>query len=237
MEHELRTPLTSMIGYAEAIGDEAAGKAEGMVTDFAHSIAQSGRRLVDTLDGVMTLAKLEAGEMELGSDAVAPETLLRQVADEMRPRAKEAEVALEVGSCDPAIRVRASTEGLEIVLRHLVANAIKFTEAGGTVWVRVRAEDTAVMMEVEDTGIGMAPDAVPTLFEPFRQASEGLQREYEGAGVGLAVVQRAVDRMGGSVQVETAPGEGTCFAVQLPRVDPAASPAESAPVLAGSVER
>jgi signal transduction histidine kinase len=227
MGHELRTPLASMIGYAEAIDDESPSCAEGLVTDFAQSIAQSGRRLVDTLDGVMTLAKLEAGEMELGSDSVAPGGTLQQVADELKARAHEAAVDLEVVLCDPAIRVQASAEGMEIVLRHLVTNAIKFTEAGGTVWMRVRTEDDAAVIEVEDTGIGIKPDVVPTLFEPFRQASEGLRREYEGTGVGLAVVQRAVDQMGGSIQVETAPGEGACFAVRLPRAGQAV-PVEAA---------
>jgi signal transduction histidine kinase len=175
----------------------------------------------------MTLAKLEAGEMELGSDSVAPGGTLQQVADELKARAHEAAVDLEVVLCDPAIRVQASAEGMEIVLRHLVTNAIKFTEAGGTVWMRVRTEDDAAVIEVEDTGIGIKPDVVPTLFEPFRQASEGLRREYEGTGVGLAVVQRAVDQMGGSIQVETAPGEGACFAVRLPRAGQAV-PVEAA---------
>jgi signal transduction histidine kinase len=90
---------------------------------------------------------------------------------------------------------------------------------------------------VEDTGIGMKPDAVPTLFQPFRQASEGLQREYEGAGVGLAVVKRAVDQMGGSIQVKTALGAGACFAVHLPRAAPLpASSTETAPALTDPAE-
>jgi len=122
------------------------------------------------------------------------------------------------------------------VLRHLVVNAIKFNEASGTVWLRVCTEDGTAVLEVEDTGIGMEPDAVPALFEPFRQASEGLQREYEGAGVGLAVVQHAVDQMGGTIHVDTTPGEGTRVAVRLPQVDPAASSAETTPALAGSAE-
>lgn len=237
MGHELRTPLTSMIGFAETIADEASGGADGLVVDFARSIAQSGQRLLDTLNGVLTLAKLEAGEMELAPEPVDPVEVLQEVADELQPRAEAADVALAVTPGDSAIRVQASAEGMQIVLRHLVSNAIKFTEAGGTVRLRVRTDDATAVLEVEDTGIGMEPDAVPTLFEPFRQASEGLQRDYEGAGVGLAVVQRAVNQMGGSMQVETVLGEGTCVAVHLSRADAAASSTETASALANAAER
>jgi signal transduction histidine kinase len=237
MGHELRTPLTAMIGYAETIADEASGRTGRLVPDFAQSIAQGGRRLLSTLDGVLTLAKLEAGEMELASDPVDPAAVLQQVADEMRPQAQEQAVTLEVEPDDAGIRVSASVEGMQIVLRQLVSNAIKFTEAGGTVRLRVRSAHEEGVLEVEDTGIGMKPDAVPTLFQPFRQASEGLQREYEGAGVGLAVVQRAVDQMGGSIQVKTALGAGACFAVHLPRAAPLpASSTETAPALTDPAE-
>jgi signal transduction histidine kinase len=237
MGHELRTPLTAMIGYAETIADEASGRTGRLVPDFAQSIAQGGRRLLSTLDGVLTLAKLEAGEMELAPDPVDPAAVLQQVADEMRPQAQEQAVTLEVEPDDAGIRVSASVEGMQIVLRQLVSNAIKFTEAGGTVRLRVRSAHEEGVLEVEDTGIGMKPDAVPTLFQPFRQASEGLQREYEGAGVGLAVVQRAVDQMGGSIQVKTALGAGACFAVHLPRAAPLpASSTETAPALTDPAE-
>ncbi len=224
MGHELRTPLTSMIGFAETIADEAAGPTSGLVADFAQSIAESGERLVNTLDGLLTLSKLEAGEMELPLEAVDARVALQQVADEVRARAAEAEVALTVEPAPEPIRVRASAEGIQIVLRNLVSNAIKYTEAGGTVTLRTRvadADDDSVVLEVEDTGIGMDPEMVPTLFEPFRQASEGLRREYEGTGVGLAVVQRVIDQIGGAVTVETERGVGSCFAVRLPRAAPA----------------
>ena len=224
MGHELRTPLTSMIGFAETIADEAAGPTAGLVADFAQSIAESGERLVNTLDGLLTLSKLEAGEMELPLEAVDAQVALQQVADEMRARAAEAEVALTVEPAPEPIRVRASAEAIQIVLRNLVSNAIKYTEAGGTVTLRTRvadADDDSVVLEVEDTGIGMDPEMVPTLFEPFRQASEGLRREYEGTGVGLAVVQRVIDQIGGAVTVETERGVGSCFAVRLPRAAPA----------------
>jgi signal transduction histidine kinase len=107
--------------------------------------------------------------------------------------------------------------GLHDVLRQLLDNAVTFTEAGGTVAVRLRKAGDEVVLGVADTGIGMDPGRVPALFEPFRQASTGLNRSHEGCGLGLAIVQGWVEAMGGLVGVETAQGEGTTVTVPLPR--------------------
>jgi signal transduction histidine kinase len=102
------------------------------------------------------------------------------------------------------------------VHHNLLSNAVKFTEAGGSVTTRVYAESDSVALEVEDTGIGIAPDRLPELFEPFKQASDGPEHSQEGSGLGLAVTKRLVDRMNGDINVDTARGDGTCFKVSLP---------------------
>ena len=107
-----------------------------------------------------------------------------------------------------------------------MSNALKYTEAGGTVSVRTRADDDCAVLEVEDTGIGMDPAQTETLFEPFRQESEGVGREYEGTGLGLAVTKEAVEQMSGSIDVETEKGGGSRFTVRLPR---AGAPAPEVP--------
>lgn len=213
MGHELRTPLTSMIGYAEAIRDEGGE----LTSEFGHAIAQSGQRLVGTLESVLTLSKLEAGAMTLAPEPTCLNELIEGVANAQRDQAEEAGVALHADPSARRIQAWANPMGVQVALRHLVANAIKFTGAGGTVWVRCRAEGDGALVEVEDTGIGMEPEAVPELFAPFRQASEGLRREHEGAGLGLAVVQRIVAQMGGAVEVETERGRGSCFTVRVTR--------------------
>ena len=223
MSHEIRTPLTSIIGFAEAIGDEVDANAEGAVPRFAGLIEESGRQLLDTLNAVLNLSKLEAGEMKLAAETVDLGTQAEEVAEQLRPQAEEAGVDLRVHTCEaPA---RADTGGLQVVLRNLISNAIKYTPAHGQVCVRTRWTDEAPVFEVEDTGIGMDPEQVPVLFEPFRQASEGTCREYEGTGLGLAVTKRMVNQMTGEIEVDTEKGDGTRFTVRLsPPKDGARSP-------------
>jgi PAS domain S-box-containing protein len=215
MSHEIRTPLTSIIGFAEAIGDEIEADAEGSVPRFASLIEESGQHLLDTLNAVLNLSKLEAGEVQLTPETVDLAAQVEEIAQQLRPQAEETAVDLRVQTSE--VSARADAGGLQVVLRNLVSNAIKYTGEDGTVWVRSRQVDGRAVLEVEDTGIGMDPEQVPTLFEPFRQASEGTSREYEGTGLGLAVTNQIVDQMDGEIEVETEPGVGTCFTVRLPR--------------------
>lgn len=226
VSHEIRTPLTSIIGFAGVIEEKTEdlrGHLEspdlGDLCQFAGLIEASGRRLLETLDAVLNLSKLEAGEMDLSIGPIDVAAAVKDAASELRPRAKEENVRLQVTTSSEPLWARADESGLKIVLRSLISNAIKYTEEGGEVRVRSRAGEDAVVLEVEDTGIGMDPEQVSELFEPFRQASEGTSREYEGAGLGLAVTQRAIEKMGGSIEVETEKGKGSRFTVRLPKVE------------------
>lgn len=220
--HEIRTPLTSIIGFAEAIADEVIEiqarfdeQELGPLGRFAVLIEKSGRRLLETLDAVLNLSKLEAGEMELSLGPVNLSEEAEEAAQLFEPQAEEANIALRVCTDGP-VWARADEGGLHMALRNLISNAVKYTEAGGEVWVRARSGEEGPALEVEDTGIGMDPDTVPELFEAFRQESEGTGRTHEGSGLGLAVTKRAVNQMGGQIQVETEKGTGTCVTVQFP---------------------
>jgi len=221
MSHEIRTPLTSIIGFAEMIGEQVTDDAEGTIPQYARLIEKGGHRLLHTLDGVLNFSKLESGEMDLSPGTVDLATEVKNSAQQFESQAREAGIDLRVETGNGPLWCRADAEGLRVVLRNLVSNAIKYTEHGGTAWVRTRADDEWALLEVEDTGIGMAPDKTDELFEAFTQESEGLAREYEGTGLGLAVCRRAVDEMGGSIAVETQKGHGSCFTVRLPRADEA----------------
>ncbi len=236
MSHEIRTPLTSIIGFAEMLGREAAGlelPEESPLPGYASTIEQGGKRLLETLNGVLNLSKLQAGQMEMEAGPVDLPKQARLAVGELRPEAEEKGIGLKLemgGGAD--ILANADEGGVQIVLRNLLSNAIKYTDEGG-VTVRTYREDrrpargqeggqpqgnrqAAAVLEVEDTGIGMDPEVVGKLFDPFRQASEGMSREYEGTGIGLAVIDEAVAQMDGSVEVETKKREGTRFTVRLP---------------------
>ncbi len=214
MSHEIRTPLTSILGFAEAIGEEVDSDEAAPVVRFARLIEKSGRRLMETLDGVLNLSKLEAGEMDLAAEDLDVARVAAEIIEQLEPQAAEAEVELEMESSG-AVWVRADEGGLQIVLRNLLSNAIKYTGEGGHVWLRTYDDDQAAVLEVEDTGVGMDPTKVDELFKPFRQGSEGASREYEGTGLGLAVTKQIVEEMGGTIEVETEKGGGTSFTVRL----------------------
>lgn len=217
MNHEIRTPLTAIIGFAEAVGTEANEidlPEDSPLPGYANLIEQSGKRLLATLEGVLDLSQLEAGEMELSAEPVDLGDQARQVVEELRPEAQEKEIDLQLEAKDA--EARADEDGVQIVLQNLVNNAIKYTEEGGTVWVRTYPESDRAVLEVEDTGAGMEPEMVDRLFKPFRQASAGPSREYEGTGVGLTVTKKATEQMGGSIEVETEDGAGSRFIARLP---------------------
>ena len=223
MSHEIRTPLTSIIGFAETIGEEIHALEDRpkeadleQLSRFSGLIKQGGKRLLDTLDGVLNLSKLEAGEMILKAEPINLADRVAATTAELRPQANEAGVDLSVDVPREPVLVQADGGAVQIIAQNLISNAIKYTEQGGNVWVRTYEKNGAAILEVEDTGIGMDPEVTAELFEPFRQAREGTERVYEGTGVGLAVTKRAVEQMGGTVEVETAKGEGSRFVVQLP---------------------
>jgi len=218
MSHEIRTPLTSIIGFAEVIGDKVGEGEQGPVARFTRLIERSGRRLLETLDGVLNLSKLEAGEIDLQLEPIDLSAQAEEVSEEFRAQAEAAEIDLQART-GSATRARADAGCVQIVLRNLVSNAIKYTGEGGDVQVRVTEDEEAAVLEVADTGIGMDPGRAEELFEPFKQASEGLEREYEGTGLGLAVTKEAVDQMDGTIEVETKKGAGSCFIVRLPRAE------------------
>ena len=220
MSHEIRTPLTSIIGFAEAIGDEATLQDDtGPVAHFAELIEKSGSRLLETLNSVLDLSQLEAGSMELDTRPVDVVAEVEEATTLFAPEAEEADLTLRAETEGP-VWARADRGALRRVLRNLLSNALKFTDAGGTVAVRARTTAEAAVISVADTGRGIDPEALPVLFEPFRQASNGADQSEQGSGLGLAVTQRLVEQMEGSIDVETEPGEGTRFRIDLPRAAP-----------------
>jgi PAS domain S-box-containing protein len=225
MSHEIRTPLTSIIGFAEAIGDyipddDASAENENIL-DFASLIEKSGRRLLDTLNSVLDFSQLEAGSLQLNQQYISVTDEIEETIGLYRPRASGSNIDLSADLPAGLPHAYADPEAFRRVLRNLLSNAVKFTDEGGSILVRAYEQEDTLAIEVRDTGIGIDPDFMPHLFDAFEQESTGNKRTYEGSGLGLAVAKRLLNLMGGTIDVRTEKGEGTCFTIQLPQEAPA----------------
>ena len=213
MSHEIRTPLTAIIGFAQLLGEEAGPE----IRDLVAPIESGGLRLLDTLNSVLDLARMEAGHADLTLAPVDVGAEAQAVVEMLGGRAAERALALVADVAPGVPAALADRAALGRVLANLVSNAVKFTDAGG-VRVSVRRSGAAVEVAVTDTGCGMDGAFLATLYEPFQQASTGWARSHEGTGLGLTITRRLVEDMGGAIRVESRVGEGTTFAVVLPAV-------------------
>ena len=214
MSHEIRTPLTSIIGFAEVLDDL---DLEPPADQFTGLIHESGRRLLDTLNSVLDLSQLEAGLMRLNPTEVALRDEVQSTLALLGPRAEKKQVTLQADLPDTPLPATLDCAAFQRIVTNLLANAVKFTDTGGHVSLRLAAEDSTVCLRVEDTGVGIDPDFLPHLFDAFQQESTGNGREFEGSGLGLTITKELVDLMGGTIEVDSVKGEGTMFTVRLPR--------------------
>ncbi len=234
MSHEIRTPLTSIIGFSEVLKDHL----EGRLQRFAQRTHESSQRLSETLESILQLSKLESGAEVLEVENVPIVEVIEETVELLQPTADEKDITVETAWPDHAVEGYWNENALRHIARNLLENAVKFTPEGGTVQVRVVRDADSVVLEVEDTGIGIREDLLPDVFQAFRQESEGLEREYEGSGLGLSIVDHLVEELGGTIDVETEKGEGTCFAVRLPvGEDDEASSSATASEPTGSAEQ
>jgi PAS domain S-box-containing protein len=211
MSHEIRTPLTSVIGFSEVLQEEV----DEDHVRFAQLIHRSSTRLKDVLDSVLRLSKLEVGAVEFEPEDVNLATEVERSVEILQPQAEEKDLTLELhvpnevhAHLDPGATGR--------ILDNLVTNAIKYTPDGGRVDVRLRSDDSWAELQVNDTGEGIDEEILPNLFDPFVRAPDE-DRQAQGSGLGLAITKRLVEGMGGHIEVETEPGQGTCFTVRLAR--------------------
>ncbi len=217
MSHELRTPLNAVIGFSDALLREAANPTTARVAEFARQINESGRNLLGLINIILDVARIEAGRFDLASDVVDIERLVRAAVRQADAAAQAAEITLTVELPDTVPRLRADERRLAQVLRHLLSNAVKFTEIGGTVTVGARLEpDGDLVIFVRDTGIGISEGDLERVFEPFTQLDSTLARRYQGSGLGLYVSRALVAGHGGRLALRSRVGEGTTAEVRLP---------------------
>jgi GAF domain-containing protein/CheY-like chemotaxis protein len=236
MSHELRTPLNAIIGYSEMLQEDAADLGAEQFTDDLKKINAAGKHLLELINAVLDLSKIEAGKMELYLEAFDVGDLVRDIAAVIQPLAAKNGNQLLVRCPDDIGSMRADLTKVRQALFNLLSNACKFTERG-LVELAVAREAAAggetMVFQVTDTGIGMTPEQLARLFEAFSQADAATTRKYGGTGLGLALSRRLCRMMGGDVTVESETGRGSTFTIRLPAevLDAAEEPvAAAAPV-------
>ena len=221
MSHELRTPLNAILGFGQLL--ERQNPTETQRTRLDH-ILRGGRHLLDLINEVLDISRIETGRLQLSVEAVCAAEALTEAVDLLRPIATERSIELVVpADFDRTAHVLADRQRLKQVLLNLLTNAVKYNQQGGTVTVSCNlSAETKMRFIVSDTGVGISADKLPRLFTPFdRLGAE--QSEVQGTGLGLALCQRLVKEMGGAIGAESAVGKGSTFWIELPRT---ASPME-----------
>ena len=242
MSHELRTPLNAIVGYSEMLQEDAADLGAGQFTEDLGRINSAGKHLLELINAVLDLSKIEAGKMELYLESFDVAGLVRDIAAVIQPLAAKNANRLEVRCPVETGAMRADLTKVRQALFNLLSNACKFTERG-TISLTVAREVVdgrdSMVFAVGDTGIGMTPEQVSRLFEAFSQADAATTRRYGGTGLGLALSRRLCRVMGGDVTVESIAGRGSTFTIRLPAevaetVAEPAPPAEATGQWAGS---
>jgi signal transduction histidine kinase/ActR/RegA family two-component response regulator len=210
MSHEIRTPLTGIIGFAQILGEEI-GEEHG---EFVNLIEQSGRRLLDTINSVLDLARLESNRMQVSLEPIDLVEEAKRSVKLLAPLAAKKDLWLKLDCKADEVWLELDSAGLDRIFNNLIGNAIKFTSDGG-ITVSVRQSADAVELSVQDTGIGMSDKFIPLLFEEFRQESSGADRSHEGSGMGLSITRKLVEIMGGTISVTSKKDVGTTFTVSF----------------------
>jgi signal transduction histidine kinase len=219
MSHELRTPLNAILGYSEMLREEAEDAGLNRLLPDLHRIHGAGAHLLSLINDILDLSRIEAGKMDLYVETVDISSLVREVAAVARPLVDQNRNVFEVQCPEGLGEMRVDLTKLRQVLLNLVSNAAKFTERGTitlTAGRQTRDGREWGTFRARDTGIGMTPDQLRRIFEPFTQADASTTRTYGGTGLGLAISRRLCQLMGGDIEVESAPGRGSTFTVTLP---------------------
>ena len=220
MSHELRTPLNAILGLSESLLEETVGSVNSRQHKYLSTISESGRHLLELINDILDLAKIESGKMHLLLGTVNVRTLCEaslRIVDQLAKK-KNQNLSLEIA--DGVKSIQADERRLKQMIVNLLSNAIKFTPEKGQVGIRVLIDDSQTFLnfEVWDTGIGIKEDELSNIFQPFIQLNSGLARETSGTGLGLALVAQMARLHGGNITVSSTVERGSCFVISLPWV-------------------
>jgi signal transduction histidine kinase len=217
VSHELRTPLNAIIGFSELMIGEMFGPLGERYAEYIRDIHDSGQHLLTVINDILDLSKIEAGRMEMAEEIFDLRGTIDSILRMAGERAAAGGIAVEVDLPEPSPRLSADERMIKQILINLLSNAIKFTASGGRIAVAAAVQqDGGIAVSVTDTGIGIPADDLPNLCSPFWQIDRGLNRKFEGTGLGLSLCKRMTEMHGGQLVIESEVGVGTTVTVRLP---------------------
>ena len=223
MSHELRTPLNAVIGFSEIMTNELAGPlGDPSYKEYAKDILMSGQHLLDMINDILDMAKIEAGKMTISPQPIDPVDPVDAAMRMIRRKAEEKAIDLVLEAEDNLPDIDADHRAIRQMMLNLLSNAIKFTDPAGRITVRVEQRGTDIYFGVTDTGIGIPPEDLPRLAQPFEQVAESKDRNHQGTGLGLALTKSFAEMHGGRMLLSSIYGEGTTVAFVLPIGGPSA---------------
>lgn len=228
--HELRTPLNAIVGFAEMMTSNIGGELSPTHREYAGLIHQSGHHLLDVVKMLLDMSRIEAGKFEIQAEPFEPDTLVEPCLQMVGPMARQRHIAIDVDVARMMPNLIADERACRQILINLLSNAVKFSHEGGRVGLQMRRQGRNIAISISDQGIGMGPESVRRIGEPFFQADDSLARAHEGTGLGLSIVKGLVDLHNGTLHVLSAPGQGTTMTVFLPVNGPATKLEETASV-------
>jgi PAS domain S-box-containing protein len=219
MSHELRTPLNAIIGFTEFLIDGKPGPVNEKQSEYLGDVLQSGRHLLNLINDMLDLVKVQAGKVELSPEPFSLTDAIQEVCTGMRPLAEGKQIEMKVSVAPTIGTVTLDRQRFKQILYNLVSNALKFTEDGGHVWIdALPDEGDRFRLTVSDDGIGIRAEDVGRLFTEFEQLDTGAARRFGGTGLGLALTRTLVRIQGGDIRIDSEIGKGSRFIVVLPLV-------------------
>jgi PAS domain S-box-containing protein len=215
MSHELRTPLNAIGGYADLLLAGVGGELTDQQRQYVERMYASQRHLLGVINDILNFSRIEAGQLQYDIEPASLQSSIDAVLPLIEPQARAHDIAL-TQAAQSDVTVLADASKVEQILINLLSNAVKFTPPGGSITLRSGVEGRTGWVSVRDTGVGIAPEQLGAIFQPFVQVGRSLSSQHEGTGLGLAISSDLAEGMGGRLTVESTVGEGSVFTLRLP---------------------